>query len=154
LSWQEACAIAAEICEALEYLHSLQTPDGQNVIHKDVKAANVLMSTQGEVKLIDLSLKHGTFKYIPLERLQKKIVSPYSDIFATGNILYEMLHGRPLIKRDDELESYFEMKETKIGEDLFDPTLPKQVRRVLVKALKQDSSERYQTVRDFKKDLL
>jgi tRNA A-37 threonylcarbamoyl transferase component Bud32 len=154
LSWQEACAIAAEICEALEYLHDLQTPDGRNVIHKDVKAANILVSTRGEVKLIDLSLKHGTSKYIPLERLEKKIVGPYSDIFATGNILYEMLHGRPLIKRDSELGSYFEMKETQIEEDLFDPSLSKRVRRVLVKALKQDSTERYQAVRDFKKDLL
>lgn len=153
LSIQDRVKIVWEICRGIEHLHSVKTEEGNTPIHGDLKPANVMWSQKREVKIIDLGLKGGTFDYIPIERLHDKIIGPYSDIYAIGHILFELLHGRALLKAKKELEAYFEMRDLVISEKIFSPDLPEALKKILGKSLKQDSKIRYASVREMRENL-
>lgn len=148
-----ACQITLEICKGLENLHSLNLFPDKPTVHGDLRASNVMVSNKGEIKLIDLGLKGGTFDYMPLERLHDRIITPFTDIYAVGHLLYEMLHGKRLFKGKTKLEAYFEMREIKITEQLFEDRIPSEIKRILVKCLNQESNAHYQTVKELKTDL-
>ncbi len=94
---------AAQICDVLDYLHSQDPP----VIFRDLKPANVMVTPQGQVKLIDFgvarlfnpakgtdTLKMGTVGYAPPEQYAGQgQTTPRSDVYALGAMLYELLAG-------------------------------------------------------------
>jgi eukaryotic-like serine/threonine-protein kinase len=98
-----AARIGAEVAEALDHAHQ------RGVIHRDVKAANVLIGKDGEVKLVDFGIARiladeathltaegtvtGTLRYMAPEQLRGEDVGPAADIYATGILLAEMLTG-------------------------------------------------------------
>jgi hypothetical protein len=100
-----ACLILYEVCKALKYAHDKQ------VIHRDIKPANILISKQGEVKLVDFGIATsekesddgltkdgmmlGTPAYIPPEQIEDaKNVDRRADIYSLGVAIYEMLTGK------------------------------------------------------------
>lgn len=102
LSPEEALALLGPILDALEYLHN------QKVIHRDLKPANILVRPEGGAKLIDFGIakaldedlkltqtgmRVGTLLYMAPEQIQGKPVSPQTDLYAMGLILYECLFG-------------------------------------------------------------
>src|SRR5208283_3688905 len=105
LSNDAAMLILYEVCKALKYAHDKQ------VIHRDIKPGNILLSRQGEVKLVDFGIATsledtddgltrdgmvlGTPSYIPPEQIDDaKNVDRRADIYSLGVVLYEMLTGR------------------------------------------------------------
>jgi serine/threonine-protein kinase len=105
LSNAAAMLILYEVCKALKYAHDKQ------VIHRDIKPGNILLSRQGEVKLVDFGIATsledtedgltrdgmvlGTPSYIPPEQIDDaKSVDRRADIYSLGVVLYEMLTGR------------------------------------------------------------
>jgi serine/threonine protein kinase len=112
LSWQRACAVAAALFQALDYLHS------QKVLHRDVKPSNILCGTDGSVKLSDLGVAAGaestvltaeggvvgTFLYLPPETLLGKPATAAADWWAAGCVLYEMLTGRRILPAQRKVE--------------------------------------------------
>ena len=105
LSNDAAILILYEVCKALKYAHDKQ------VIHRDIKPGNILLSRQGEVKLVDFGIATsledtedgltregmvlGTPSYIPPEQIDDaKSVDRRADIYSLGVVLYEMLTGR------------------------------------------------------------
>jgi eukaryotic-like serine/threonine-protein kinase len=105
LSNEAATLILYEVCRALKYAHDKQ------VIHRDIKPGNILLSRQGEVKLADFGIATsledtedgltkegmvlGTPSYIPPEQIDDaKSVDRRADIYSLGVVLYEMLTGR------------------------------------------------------------
>jgi len=105
LSNEAAALIFYEVCKGLQYAHE------KGVIHRDMKPGNILISNQGEVKLVDFgiatSLEHseegltrdgmtlGTPSYIPPEQIDNaKTVDRRADIYSLGVVLYEMLTGK------------------------------------------------------------
>ena len=105
LSNDAATLILYEVCKALKYAHDKQ------VIHRDIKPGNILLSRQGEVKLVDFGIATsmedtedgltkegmvlGTPSYIPPEQIDNaKSVDRRADIYSLGVVLYEMLTGR------------------------------------------------------------
>jgi serine/threonine-protein kinase len=105
LSNEAAMLILYEVCKALKYAHDKQ------VIHRDIKPGNILLSRQGEVKLADFGIATsledtedgltrdgmvlGTPSYIPPEQIDDaKSVDRRADIYSLGVVLYEMLTGR------------------------------------------------------------
>lgn len=102
LHWALALAVVAQILDGVGYLHE------QGILHRDIKAANVLVSKQGEIKLSDLGLITwkeatvltsagavvGTISYMAPEVLQDEAMTQASDLWAVGVIFYQLLTGR------------------------------------------------------------
>ncbi|MFZ0089519.1 MAG: serine/threonine-protein kinase, partial [Solirubrobacteraceae bacterium] len=99
----EACGVAAQLCRALARAHA------QRVVHRDVKPANILLSTQGRVKVGDFGVARlaegstdgpaativGTPKYMAPEQGRGLPTTPATDVYSVGVVMYEMLAGAP-----------------------------------------------------------
>ena len=104
---EEAAAIAAVIADALAVAHE------HGIVHRDIKPSNILVDDDGAVHLVDFgivalmdappddltaaSTMVGTLRYAAPERLAGGAVSPRTDVWALGAVLYEMLTGRPAV---------------------------------------------------------
>src|SRR5262249_23107856 len=97
----EALLLAAQVCQALECAH------GYGFIHRDIKPQNILLAASGGVKLTDFGIVHiaecttltghgmvlGTADYIAPEQVQGLPLTPASDLYSLGIVLFEMLVG-------------------------------------------------------------
>jgi serine/threonine-protein kinase len=100
-----AVRIAAEVAEALAHAHE------RGVVHRDVKAANVLLGVDGEARLADFGIARlledeaqrltdtgtiaGTLRYLAPEQLRGEPAGPPADVYAVGVLLTEMVSGQP-----------------------------------------------------------
>ena len=116
-----AVDIAAQVAEALAYAHALPGPDGQplRIVHRDVTPHNILLSTSGDVKLIDFGVakssvqKHetelgqvkGKVAYLSPEQSRGEPLDGRSDLFALGIVLYEMISGSKPFERPTPFET-------------------------------------------------
>ncbi len=109
LSEEDVLRWAAQICDALEYLHTQVPP----IVHRDIKPANIKLTPDGRIKLVDFGLVklltpddaqtitivqgRGTAPYTPLEQYggDGEHTDPRSDIYALGATLYHLLSGEP-----------------------------------------------------------
>lgn len=104
LAWQDAVEIGWQVCSALQHLHN------NGIIHRDLKPANLFFTKDGKVKLGDFGialdtaragltetgLTVGTYMYMSPEQIRgERDISPQTDLYALGCLLYEMLTGRP-----------------------------------------------------------
>ena len=115
----QAVFIASKICEGLDYAHRKKDARGQDlhIIHRDVSPQNILVSYEGEVKIIDFGIAKaanrsqktqagilkGKFGYMSPEQVRGLPIDRRSDIFAVGVILYEMLTGEKLFVGESRL---------------------------------------------------
>ncbi|MBL8953862.1 MAG: protein kinase [Myxococcaceae bacterium] len=103
--------VALEVVKALDYLHQRTDADGRwlHLVHRDVSPGNILLSENGEVKLVDFGvaaaggesqrqLVAGKFSYMPPEQTDGQDPAPSWDLYAAGVVLYEMLTLEPLFE--------------------------------------------------------
>ncbi|MEM7153931.1 MAG: protein kinase [Myxococcota bacterium] len=115
--------IVGQLLYALNYAHSITLHDGNplGIVHRDVSPQNVLISTQGEVKLTDFGVAHyvleessgihvkGKVRYMSPEQISGKGRDPRLDLYAVGAILHELLDGRRFRHHiEDQREMYLE----------------------------------------------
>jgi eukaryotic-like serine/threonine-protein kinase len=112
LSPWEACGVAAQLCRALARAHA------ERIVHRDVKPANILLATDGRVKVGDFGVARlaeastdgtaasivGTPRYMAPEQGRGWPTTPATDIYSVGVVLYEMLAGRPPFTGDSVVE--------------------------------------------------
>lgn len=167
-----AVLITSKICSALDYAHRKRDASGQplNLVHRDVSPQNILISYEGDVKLVDFGIakaatkvhvtQHGALKgkllYMSPEQAWGRSVDRRSDIFSVGVVLYEMLAGRPLFFDDNDtevtiLEKVREAHIVPLRE--LNPKFSAELERIILKALKKNSEDRYQTASEMQKDL-
>jgi len=164
---ESACFIATKICQGLAYAHDLRDQDGSalDIVHRDVTPANVLITRNGEVKIVDFGLAKassqlaesdagvikGKFGYLAPETVMELPVDRRVDVFAAGIILWEMLSGRRLFLGDTDYQTVKLVRDAQIPSL---PNVPPQLEEILRTALARDRDLRYQTARDFGRDLV
>jgi serine/threonine protein kinase len=101
-TWREVTQIAIDVCAALKHAHD------HGIIHRDLKPANLLYTKDDTVKLLDFGIAKlfgntgvttgsvmGTADYMAPEQAEGKAVSPRSDLYSLGSVMYALLAGRP-----------------------------------------------------------
>ena len=150
-------AVIGQTCEALAYAHS------RNVIHRDIKPENILLSTEGGVKLVDFGIaklttassktstgiRLGTPYYMSYEQACGLTVTPMSDIYALGIVLYEMLTGQWPFQGQPLEVIHKHMTETPVSPRQFNPNVPPEMEAAVVRALDKKAERRFQNAMDF-----
>ncbi|HYP74554.1 MAG TPA: serine/threonine-protein kinase [Polyangiaceae bacterium] len=167
---EEACLICVRICEGLSYAHELTDNSGESlhIVHRDMSPPNVLITRFGEVKIVDFGLAKansqleksepgiikGKFSYLSPEAAQGLPVDAKTDIFAVGIILWELLAGRRLFMGETDLETVRMVQQARVPSiRQINPKVSPELERVIMRALVGDPAARYQTARDFGRDL-
>jgi TonB family protein len=165
-----ALFIGSHLAAALDYAHRKKDLQGtaMALVHRDVSPQNVLISYDGDIKLCDFGIAKaaskashtragalkGKLQYMSPEQAWGKDIDHRSDIFSLGLVIYEMLSGRKGFVGDSELSILEQVRSPRLVplRDI-DPSIPPEVERVVMKALKEDRGERYQTAADMASDL-
>jgi serine/threonine-protein kinase len=156
-----AAYIARELCRGLAHAHAHVGPDGQQqpIIHRDVSPQNVMVSWDGQVKLVDFGIAKAMFSmreetrtgalkgkiaYMSPEQVTGDHPGPESDVFAVGVVLYEMLIGRRLFKGQNDFETINRVKSMQIPPpSRVASWVPRDLDEVVMKALERERSARY-----------
>jgi serine/threonine protein kinase len=166
-----ALHIIAEVCKGLGYAHRKRDEQGDllELVHRDVSPSNVLISSEGEVKLIDFGIARATtkisrtvsgriqgkFSYMSPEQASGKLVDARSDIFSTGVMLYEMLTGKRPFDGVTDLETIDLVRKCEYDSaSTLNPLIPEEVDGIIERALCRELDDRYQTIDQMQADLL
>ena len=167
---EEACLICVRICEGLAYAHGLVDGKGESlhIVHRDMSPPNVLITRYGEVKIVDFGLAKansqlersepgiikGKFSYLSPEAAQGLAVDARTDIFAVGIILWELLAGRRLFMGETDLETVRMVQSARVPSiRQYNSKVSKDLEEVIMRSLAGDPARRYQSARDFGRDL-
>lgn len=166
-----AVLIAAQIAEGLDYAHAKTDGYGQplGIIHRDISPHNVLVSYDGEVKIIDFGIAKaagriqktqagilkGKFSYMSPEQVRGLEIDHRSDIFSAGVMLFEMLTSTRLFRGESDLATLEMVRDAKVPSPRErNPEIPEALEQIMLKALAADRDQRYQRAGDLHDDLL
>ncbi|MEC7519133.1 MAG: protein kinase [Myxococcota bacterium] len=165
-----AAWIASKMLEGLDYAHRKRDRHGRpmGIIHRDVSPQNVLVSYEGQVKLIDFGIAKaasrntktqagvlkGKFGYMSPEQVRGLPIDHRSDIFAVGTCLHEMLTGERLFVG----ESDFSTLEKVRNADVVPPSrsvqeMPPELEEIVLKALTREPDDRWQSAGEMQEEL-
>jgi serine/threonine-protein kinase len=165
-----AVFITKKICQGLAYAHELETLDGKplSIVHRDITPANVLITKYGEVKIVDFGLAKATsqlaksdagiikgkFGYLAPETVLEQSVDHRVDIFAVGILLWELLAGRRLFLGDNDFATVRLVRDAMIPSMKgLNDEVPRDLERIIGRALARDPEARYRTAREFGREL-
>ncbi|HEV7741840.1 MAG TPA: Stk1 family PASTA domain-containing Ser/Thr kinase, partial [Pseudolysinimonas sp.] len=160
----EAGRIVDGILVALEYSHRA------GVVHRDIKPGNVMVTSTGQVKVMDFGIARaisdssatiaqtsailGTAHYFSPEQARGEAVDARTDLYSTGVVLYELLVGRPPFQGETAVATaYQHVSEAPTAPSAINPAVSPALNAVVMRALAKDRTERYQTAADFRSDL-
>ena len=162
-----AIHIVTECCKALNYAHTLEHPETNEalgIVHRDVSPPNILLSKNGEIKLVDFGLAKassqieatdpgvvkGKFSYLSPEAASAQPVDHRADVFAVGIILWELLTTRRLFYGDTDYQTVELVRQARIPSiAALNPEIEPELEAVVRKALAKDPEDRYQNAADF-----
>jgi len=161
---ERALEITSGVLSALDYSHRM------GIIHRDIKPANVMLTPNGDVKVMDFGIARavadvqntmtqtsavvGTAQYLSPEQARGENVDARSDIYSTGCLLYELLTGRPPFVGDSPVAvAYQHVREQAPRPSSVEPNIPADVDAIVMKALSKNVDQRYQTASAMKADI-
>jgi serine/threonine protein kinase len=147
-----AVYVALKICEGLDYAHNKRDAHGRplELVHRDVSPQNMLISFDGDVKLIDFGIAKavgkeartragvlkGKFGYLSPEQVLGGQVDVRSDVFGVGIVLHELLSGQRLFLGDSEFSTIEKVRAAEVTPpDLLNPSVDEELSRIVMKAL-------------------
>lgn len=162
-----AALVIAEVCRGLHYAHTRTDASGRQLglVHRDISPQNVMVSFDGEVKVVDFGIARayadpstrpglvktatgavkGKLSYFAPEQARGEALDARSDVFAAGVVLFEAVCGR-LPFHGNPAEILAQVAYGQIpSPNVFVPDLPIELERVIMKALQFDPEERYQS---------
>lgn len=171
----EVLSVAIQVAGALEEAHAA------NIVHRDIKPENIMLRRNGHVKVLDFGLAKltekpdsetdteavtramvqtdagmvlGTSQYMSPEQARGKTVDARTDIWSLGVVLYEMACGRAPFTGETKTDVIVAIAKTEPAPMVrFAPTAPAELEWIVMKALRKDIDERYQTVKELESDL-
>ncbi|NLE49400.1 MAG: protein kinase [Sandaracinaceae bacterium] len=170
LPFEVACYIMMRVAEGLDYAHNQRDEVGNELelIHRDISPQNILISFEGDVKLIDFGLAKastndyktqagilkGKFGYMSPEQIMGATIDRRSDIFSAGTVLYEILTGIRAFEAETDFGTLERVRDVRIiPPRQANPAIPEALEAIVLKALAKDREERYQTALDLHDDL-
>jgi eukaryotic-like serine/threonine-protein kinase len=159
-------ARAAEICS--EVAGALAVAHARGIVHRDVKPGNVMLTTEGKVKVMDFGIARatavpsitqtsavvGTAQYIAPEQAQGLEADARSDLYSLGCCLYEMVTGQvPFSGPTPVAIAYRHIQEDPMSPRALNPSVPGSLERVCLKAMAKRPEDRYQTAAEMQRDL-
>jgi serine/threonine protein kinase len=165
-----ACYTLIQVCEGLEYAHRKKDENGRdlNIVHRDVSPQNVILSYDGDIKIIDFGIAKaatkasktqagilkGKFGYMSPEQVRGLPVDRRSDIFAIGTILYEVVTGERLFYADSDFATLEKVRNVDIlPPSSYNRNVPPLLEAIILKALSKDPDDRYQYAHEMGEDI-
>lgn len=164
------CYILRQLCDGLDHAHRRKDSDGRPllIVHRDVSPQNVLLSYEGDVKIIDFGIAKaadrlaqtqfgilkGKFAYMAPEQAKGDNIDHKVDIFALGVVLYELITGERAFRGETDfalLEKVRRVEVTPIRQ--LRPEVPRSLERVVMRALAKDPAQRYSWAASMSADL-
>ncbi|MFJ8627579.1 Stk1 family PASTA domain-containing Ser/Thr kinase [Kitasatospora sp. NPDC093550] len=161
---ERALEMTIGILQALEYSHRA------GIVHRDIKPANVMLTRQGNVKVMDFGIARamgdagmtmtqtsaviGTAQYLSPEQAKGEQVDARSDLYSTGCLLYELLTVRPPFVGDSPVAvAYQHVREEPQPPSVFDPEVRPEIDAIVLKALAKERDYRYQSADEMRDDI-
>lgn len=165
-----ACFVMMKVCEGLDYAHNKKDTSGRDlhIVHRDVSPQNVLVSYDGEVKIVDFGIAKaaskagktqagilkGKFGYMSPEQVRGLPLDRRSDVFSVGIVLYELLTGERLFVGESDFSTLEKVRNVEImPPSTYNRRIPEELEQIVLKALARDPDDRYQTALDLHDDL-
>ena len=162
LSWKWSVNIAIQIASALETAHK------NNLIHRDIKPHNIIITEDGMAKVTDFGIAKavsnstitafgttiGSVHYFSPEHAKGGATDAKSDIYSLGIVMYEMLTGRVPFDADTPVSvALMQVQEEPIEPRKLNPQIPLSVNNIILKAMQKDPDDRYQNATEMLIDL-
>ena len=162
LPWKWSVNVAIQIASALEMAHK------NNIIHRDIKPHNIIITEDGVAKVTDFGIAKavsnstitafgttiGSVHYFSPEHARGGYTDAKSDIYSLGVVMYEMVTGKVPFDADTPVSVALKhMQEDPVPPIELNPHLPEAVNKIILKALKKDPMLRYQTATELLQDL-
>ncbi|MGE5184345.1 MAG: protein kinase domain-containing protein [Acidobacteriota bacterium] len=164
--------LVIQLAEALDYAHNKVDEDGHplGLVHRDVSPSNLLVTSQGHVKVIDFGIAKaqssqlrtqtgrvkGKLAYMAPEAISgSKDLDARSDLWAAGVILHELLTARPLFASKNEYQTLLKVQRGDIlPPSTFNQACPPEVDAIVLKALARDPDERFSRAAELREELI
>lgn len=162
LSWKDAVHFVTQILRALQHAHE------RGIVHRDIKPQNIMMFTDGTIKVMDFGIAKfareegktatdqaiGTVHYISPEQARGDVTDAKSDLYSVGVMLYEMLTGQKPFDTDNPV-SIAVMHMHNIAElpRRINPDIPIPLEEIIVHAMEKNPDDRYQTAVEMMRDI-
>ena len=161
INQRKVAEIGSQVCRALSVAHK------QDIIHRDIKPQNIMIQPDGNVKVMDFGIARaknsvrsktssvlGTAHYISPEQAQGKDLTPTSDIYSLGIVLYEAATGQlPFDGPDAVSVAMKQVNEEPVPPREINPQIDPAFEAIIMKALEKDPHNRYATANDMRADL-
>ncbi|WP_019811018.1 Stk1 family PASTA domain-containing Ser/Thr kinase [Saccharomonospora halophila] len=165
LSEKRAMEVMADVCAALDFSHR------HGIVHRDVKPANVMITRNGAVKVMDFGIARavhdgqaamtqtaaviGTAQYLSPEQARGETVDARSDVYSAGCVLYELVTGDPPFTGDSPVAvAYQHVREQPAPPSSVNPGLSPELDAVVLTALTKGTDNRYQSAAEMRSDLV
>jgi len=165
-----AAFVAMKVAGALDYAHRKKGMNGKDLklVHRDISPQNVLISSEGAVKLVDFGIAKAATKstqtmagalkgkllYMSPEQALGQPLDSRSDIYSLGLVLFELLTGERCFQADSELGVLEKVRLGKVQDvQSVNPGVSKEMSDIIQKALLKDVDRRYPSARFFERDL-
>lgn len=158
---KQVAEIGAQVCRALSVAH------GYDIIHRDIKPHNIMVTPDGSVKVMDFGIARagntsmtqtgsvlGTAHYVSPEQAQGKALTAASDLYSLGIVLYEAASGKlPFDAETPVAVALKQVNEQPLRPSQFNPHLDSRLEAIIGKALVKDPRSRYTSAKEMGADL-